>query len=143
MFFNNFLFSLSALSLLLFLSACSETKSSQCQKIIAITKKVAQESESYRQSQDLEQVLKVADVFERGAANLDSVKLADERLADSQQDLAEIYRGNATSTRQFIAAVKDKNIPGARAMQQQVRSLGATEKELVREINHYCQEDGT
>lgn len=124
----------------LILSSCSEGKVAQCQNIIAATKKMEEISQKSRQTQDLEEVLKVADAFENSAESLKKLKLSDEKLAGYQAKLAEIYSGNAKATRQFVSAFEKRDIPGVALAKQEVQILGQQEQQLVAEINQYCQQ---
>ena len=123
------------------LVSCAETKVSQCQKIILLTQKMAEESESYRQTTDIKKVLQVADIFEENSQQMKQLKIEDEKLIEYQMGFADIYQGNADTTRQFVAALNDKDINTAKLMQQQVQQLGQKEQDLGTEMNDYCQED--
>ncbi len=125
----------------LFLISCAETKISQCQKIIIMTQKMAEESESYRQTTDIKKVLQVADIFEETAQQMKQLKIEDEQLIEYQIGFADIYQGNADTTRQFVAALNDKDINTAKLMQQQVQQLGKKEQDLGSKMNAYCQEN--
>ncbi len=124
-----------------FLISCAETKISQCQKIILLTQKMAEESETYRQTTDIKKVLQVADLFEETSQQMKQLKIEDEQLQEYQLGFADIYQGNADTTRQFVAALNDKNIDTAKLMQQQVQQLGKKEQDLGTEMNAYCQEN--
>lgn len=120
------------------LSSCTEGRISQCQKIIFITKNMAEISQKSRQTQDLDAVLKVADAFETSAESLKKLNLADPKLVEYQAQLAKIYQGNAKSTRQFVLAFKNRDIPGVTLAKQEVQILGEQEQQLVGKINQYC-----
>ncbi|EAZ89345.1 hypothetical protein CY0110_20585 [Crocosphaera chwakensis CCY0110] len=125
----------------LFLISCAETKISQCQKIILLTQKMAEESETYRQTTDIKKVLQVADLFEETSQQMKQLNIEDEQLQEYQKGFADIYQGNADTTRQFVAALNNKDIDSAKLMQQQVQQLGKKEQDLGTEMNAYCQED--
>jgi hypothetical protein len=123
----------------LILSSCSQGKVAQCQNIIAVTKKMEEISQKSRQTQKLDEVLKVADAFEASSESLKQLKLPDGKLAAYQAKLAEIYSGNAKATRQFVSAFEKRDIPGVTLAKQEVQILGEQERQLVAEINQYCQ----
>lgn len=123
------------------LNSCATTKLSQCQRIILVTQKMAKESEKYRQSEDVEEVLAVADKFEEAAEEMKKLKIEDEQLATYQKGFAEIYLGNANTTRRFIEALQNKDITTARVMKEQVQQLGQKERKLGTGMNEYCQAD--
>ena len=137
------LFPLSLLSVLvnLLLISCAENKISQCQKIIILTQKMAQESESYRRREDIKKVLQVADIFEETSQQMKKLKIEDEKLQEYQMGFADIYQGNADTTRQFVAALNDKDIDTAKLMQQQVQQLGKKEQEFGAKMKDYCQDN--
>ena len=136
------LFPLSLLSVLvnLLLISCAENKISQCQKIILLTQKMAQESESYRRTEDIKKVLQVADIFDETSQQMKKLKIEDEKLQEYQMGFADIYQGNADTTRQFVAALNDKDIDTAKLMQQQVQQLGKKEQEFGAKMKDYCQD---
>ncbi|MEA5510919.1 hypothetical protein VB715_14190 [Crocosphaera sp. UHCC 0190] len=125
----------------LWLGSCAENKISQCQKIILITQKIAEESSNNRQTKDIKKVLQVADSFEETAQQMKQLKIEDEQLVEYQMGFAEIYQGNADTTRQFVSALNNQDISTARLMQQQVQQLGKKEQELSSQMNSYCQEN--
>jgi hypothetical protein len=118
---------------------CAQTKVSQCQQIIAITKKIAQESQNNRQTTDVKKILQVADFFEETADSMEKISIPDEKLAQYQQGFAEVYRGNAQATRDFIAALQNKDITSAKLTQKKVQEIGKKEQQLVTNMNAYCQ----
>lgn len=125
----------------LLLMSCAETKVSQCQKIILLTQKMAEESESYRQTEDIKKVLQVADLFEETSQQMKQLTIEDETLQEYQSGFADVYQGNADTTRQFVAALNDKDIDTAKMMQQQVQQLGKKEQELGAKMQGYCQDN--
>ena len=57
------------------LGSCTETKTAQCQKIFLITKKMAEESATNRETKDIKTVLQVADAFEQASEQLKKLEL--------------------------------------------------------------------
>jgi uncharacterized protein (DUF849 family) len=123
------------------LSSCAETKTAQCQKIFLITKKMAEESAKNRETKDIKTVLEVADAFEQASEQLKKMELKDPKLTQYQQGLAEVYQGNAETTRSFVKALETKDIPTAKLAQDQVKQIGKQEQNLVTQTNEYCQEN--
>ncbi|MFM7437366.1 MAG: hypothetical protein ACKO2V_02000 [Snowella sp.] len=123
------------------LSSCAETKTAQCQKIFLITKKMAEESAKNRETKDIKTVLEVADSFEKSSQELKKIELKDPKLTEYQQGLAEIYQGNADTTRNFVKALETKDIPTAKLAQDQVQQIGKKEQEIITQTNQYCQEN--
>lgn len=129
------------LPLSVMLSSCAETKTAQCQKIILITKKIAEESANNRDSTDPEKILTVAKAFEEAGQQVQALTLKDNQLRTYQQELANIYDGNAEATRNIINAIKSKDILTAKLAQDQVRQIGKKEQLLITQMNQYCQEN--
>ena len=129
------------LPLSLMLSSCAETKTAQCQKVILITKKIAEESANNRDSTDPEKILTVAKAFEEAGQQVQALNLKDNQLRTYQQELANIYDGNAEATRNIINAIKSKDILTAKLAQDQVRQIGKKEQLLITQMNQYCQEN--
>lgn len=129
------------LPLSLMLSSCAETKTAQCQKIILITKKIAEESANNRDSTDPEKILTVAKAFEEAGQQVQALNLKDNQLRTYQQELANIYDGNAEATRNIINAIKSKDILTAKLAQDQVRQIGKKEQLLITQMNQYCQDN--
>jgi hypothetical protein len=140
MIFSRYLSSILLIFSLVFLIiSCGESKTAQCQKIIAVTRKIAEQSAESRQTKEVEQVLKMADNFDESAKTMNNLTIADAQLAKYQKGYGEIYQANADITRKFIAALKQKDIVAARLLQKQVQDTGDREKTLRAEINSYCQ----
>lgn len=129
------------LPLSLMLSSCAETKTAQCQKVILITKKIAEESANNRDSTDPEKILTVAKAFEEAGQQVQALNLKDNQLRTYQQELANIYDGNAEATRNIINAIKSKDILTAKLAQDQVRQIGKKEQLLITQMNQYCQDN--
>ncbi len=125
----------------LILVSCAENKVSQCQKIILITQKIAKESETNRQTEDIQKALQVADSFDEAAEEMKNLAITDEQLVKYQLGFAAIYQGYAQTTRQFISALQKKDINTVKLMQQRLKQLGQKEPELGNEMNNYCQSE--
>ena len=102
---------------------------------------MADESANYRQTEDIKKVLQVADIFEETSQQMKQLKIEDDKLQEYQMGFGDIYQGNADTTRQFVAALNDKDIDTAKLMQQQVQQLGKKEQELAAKMKDYCQDN--
>ena len=102
---------------------------------------MAEESAKNRETKDVKTVLEVADAFEQASEKLKKMELKDPKLTEYQQGLAEVYQGNADTTRNFIKALETKDIPTAKLAQDQVQQIGKKEQNLVTKTNEYCQEN--
>jgi hypothetical protein len=121
------------------LTACTESKTAQCQKLIGKIRQVAEESEEHRQSTETDRVLKMADNFDKAAQSMTSLTIADPQLTNYQTAYSEVYRANAEATREFVAALLKKDITTARIYLKQVQDVGDRERILREKLNRYCQ----
>ncbi|MEB3160667.1 MAG: hypothetical protein VKL20_04325 [Synechocystis sp.] len=121
------------------LISCSASKTAQCKKLILNTQKMAEESSEYRNTTEQADILKVADSFDQTADKVEKLSLNDPRLADFQQQLVEIYRGNGEATRSMLNALASKDILTAKLAQDQVNTIGKQEQQVITDINRYCQ----
>jgi hypothetical protein len=118
---------------------CAETRISQCQKIINISSKISQESKENRNTKDSQQLLKVADGFNRAAEDMEKLEIKDEKLIQYKTQFAQIYRGYARATKTMISAVTNQDIKTAKLTQDKVKELGQEEERLGNEMIIYCQ----
>jgi molecular chaperone GrpE (heat shock protein) len=71
---------------------------------------MAEESAKNRETKDIKTVLEVADSFEKASEQLKKMELKDPKLTEYQQGLAEVYQGNADTTRSFVKALETKEL---------------------------------
>jgi tricorn protease-like protein len=83
----------------------------------------------------------VAKAFEEAGQQVQALNLKDNQLRTYQQELANIYDGNAEATRNIINAIKSKDILTAKLAQDQVRQIGKKEQLLITQMNQYCQDN--
>mgnify|MGYP006994851283 CR=1 FL=1 len=121
------------------LISCSASKTAQCKTLILNTQNMAEESSEYRDTTEEADILKIADSFEKTAEKVEKLKINDPRLADFQQQLVNIYRGNGEATRSMLNALASKDILTAKLAQDQVQNIGKQEQQVITDINRYCQ----
>jgi len=122
------------------LIACQASKTDQCRQLMLITKQMAEEGAQYRDTTEPEEVLKIADAFEKTATRIERLNLSDPVLANHQGELVDIYQGNAEATRNMVNALESKDILTAQLAQQQVSTIGQQEKQVITNINIHCQQ---
>ena len=123
----------------LILVSCSENIISQCKKIISITQEIAKESQNNRKTEDVQKALQVADSFDQASVRMRNLSISDRNLVEYQLGFADIYKGYAQTTRQFIFALQKNDINTVKLMQQQLQQLGQKEPKLGNRMNNYCQ----
>lgn len=120
--------------------SCSESKVSQCNKIIKIANKAVTEAKSITnggQTSDPKAMLKAADAMEKASKDMEDIKVSDEKLQDYQNRFVIMYRDTSKATRDFVSAYgKDRS--AAEAALVNLQKATVPEKQLVDEINIYC-----
>ena len=127
------------ITVLISIGGCGNNKLSQCKRLILVTQNISEASAQYRDSTEQEEVLQIADQFETTATNVGKLNLNDLTLQGYQQQLVEIYQGNAEATRNMIAAIASKDILTAQLAQKQVTTIGQQEQQVITDINRYCR----
>lgn len=122
--------------------SCSESKVSQCNKIIKVANQAADEAKAITnggKESDPKAMLKAADALEKASQDMKSIKVNDEKLRDYQGRFFIMYRDTSKSTRDFITAFQKKDRSAAEAAVVKLQKATALETPLVQEINKYCQ----
>lgn len=123
--------------------SCSESKVSQCNKIINVANKAVSETKSItnagpNQSIDLKATLRAADVMEKASQEMKTIRVSDETLRDYQSRFVQMYSGMSKATRTFITAYEKKDRASAENALSELKKVTAPEKQLVEGINNYC-----
>jgi hypothetical protein len=129
-----------ALSILMV--SCSESKVSQCNKIIKVANKAADEAKAITKGgkeSDSKAMLKAADALDKASQEMESIKVSDAKLRDYQGRFFVMYRDTSKATRDFITAFEKKDRSAAEAAVIKLQKTTALETPLVQEINKYCQ----
>ncbi len=122
-------------------ASCADSKFSQCERIIQISVRVTQQTNelcSNCETENTQEALQVADVMEKAAEDMAATAINDPQLQTYQQGFIDIYRGMSQSTREFVAALNQKDINAAKSAKVKLQQVGSTEKEIVDGINNYC-----
>lgn len=126
----------------LFGFGCTESKTSQCNKIIEITHKLAEETNlatNNRQTSDPKVYLQVADMMEKASQDMKAINIKDEKLQNYRDGFIKMYRGNSKATREYMAAVEKKDFLAAQAAQTDLLQATTLDRQLVEGINRYCK----
>ena len=129
-----------ALSLLTI--SCSESKVSQCNKIIEVANKAVSEAKAITkdgQLSDPKTTLKAADAMEKASKDMEAIKVTDEKLRDYQSRFARVYRDTSQATRDFVAAFEKKDRRSLAIAVEKLQKAATPEKQLVEDINLYCE----
>ena len=121
--------------------SCSESKSSQCDKIIKVNNEVVSQTKAVAnggQSIDPKAALQVADSMEKASQHMKSIRVSDTKLKGYQSRFMNMYRDTSKATREFVAAFEKKDRPAVETALTKLQKATSPEKQLVEEINTYC-----
>jgi mevalonate kinase len=121
------------------LNGCGNDKLAKCREIITIAVEIDQKTKENLNNKNAENVLAVADIFEKNSTQIKKIIIKDEQLNKYSKELGEIYQKYAETTRNFIVAFQDKNVEQAVFYKEEISKLFQKQQQLVTEINSYCQ----
>ena len=129
-----------ALSLVLplILTACSESKSDRCNRLISISNRTSQTVQKLptENLQPADRFTKAADLLERTAQEIQDLKLSDNQLLNLQQQLSTLYRQDSIHNRTLA---QSQNAKAVRTAIEQIQINSVIQKNLVQAVNIYCQ----
>lgn len=131
----------------LLVASCSESKVSQCSKLIDIAnravtsvKRVSDSSQSESPQPDsIEQMNEIADVANGAKAEMESLQLNDEQLKGYQTRFITMYTETSQATRDLVSAAEAKDAQAAQQAFNALQTATAQEEPLVTEVNGYCE----
>ena len=121
--------------------SCTESKVSQCNKIIQVANTAVSEAKAVTnggQASDPKAMLKAADAMEKASQEMKAIEVKDEKLQDYKAGFINMYRDTSNATRDFITAFEKKNRPAAETALTNLQQATVPEKQLVADINTYC-----
>ncbi|NJO78955.1 MAG: hypothetical protein HC827_10825 [Cyanobacteria bacterium RM1_2_2] len=128
-------------------ASCSESKVSQCSKLIDIANRavtgVKQVSDSgvanTSQPSSIEQMNDIADVANNAKAEMEALQLNDEQLQGYQTRFITMYTDTNKATRDLVTAAEAKDAQAAQQAFNALQTATAQEEPLVTEVNTYCE----
>lgn len=134
------LFSLTtAISLLT--ASCSESKISQCNRIIKIANDAVSQAKTVTnggQASDPKAMLQAAEAMDNASKQMTDIPVNDLKLKDYQTGFVKMYRDTSKATRDFVKAFEKKDRPAAERALTALQQATTPEKQLVADINTYC-----
>lgn len=134
------LFSLTtAISLLT--ASCSESKISQCNRIIQIANQAVSQAKTVTnggQASDPKAMLQAAEAMEKASKQMTDIPVTDPKLKDYQTGFVKMYGDTSKATRDFVKAFEKKDRPAAERALTSLQQATLPEKQLVTDINTYC-----
>ena len=135
---RRFWITIALIGLPLVLTACSETKSDRCNRLISINNRTSQSVQKLpaENLQPADRFTKAADLLEQAAQEMQNLKPTDSKLLDLQQQLSTLYRQDSTHNRTLA---QSQNAKAVRTAAEQIQTDSITQKNLVQAVNTYCQ----
>ncbi len=121
--------------------SCSESKISQCNKIIKVANQAVSQAKSVTnggQTNDPKAMLKAADAMEKASKEMKALNVKDTKLRDYQTGFIRMYGDTSKATRNFVTAFEKKDRPAAEAALLNLQQATTPERQLVADINSYC-----
>jgi len=122
--------------------SCTESKISQCYKIIDVANKAVNETKAVTnngQTSDTTAMLKAADAMEKASEDMKAINVKDEKLKNYQTGYVSMYRDTSKATRDFVTAFKKKDRPAAETALTNLQQATASEPQLANGLNGYCK----
>jgi hypothetical protein len=126
----------------LLVTACGESKVSQCNKLVGIANKATTEIQTTNQSQNpdkIGQLDKIAGGLEQYAKEMQGVELKDEKLQEFRSRFVQLYQQTSKGSRDVATALRNKNAGGANQALKQIQTGISQEQTLIGEVNQYCR----
>ncbi len=130
------------LSLGLVLASCSETKVSQCSKLIDIANQAVNGVKSVSENpnpDNIDSMNKIADVASTAKASMQELPLSDPQLKDYQTRFVSMYTDTNQATLNLVSAAKAKDSQAAQQAFEALKTATAQEEPLVTAVNDYCK----
>jgi hypothetical protein len=122
-------------------ASCSESKISQCNRIIKIANEAVSQAKTVTnggQASDPKAMLQAAEAMEKASKQMTDIPVNDLKLKDYQTGFVKMYRDTSKATRDFVKAFEKKDRPAAERALTSLQQATIPEKQLVTDINTYC-----
>ncbi|MBF2003317.1 MAG: hypothetical protein IGS50_19890 [Synechococcales cyanobacterium C42_A2020_086] len=139
---NRARFTLLAITLGMLVTSCSESKVSQCNKLIEIANRAVEGVQTASENprpDSIESMNKIADVANNARSEMEALQLTDERLQGYQTRFVTMYTATNQATRELVTAAQAKDAEGAQRAFEALQTATAQEEPLVNEVNAYCE----
>lgn len=121
------------------LFGCSNQTKLTCNQIRTIVTELNEKIEPALTSNDVGEIEAITQEFDTTSERLLTIKINDDFLTQSTQNLALIYQEYGNVTRKFLQAFTTKNTEDAIVSKETINQLFTKQKQLVTEIDNYCQ----
>lgn len=128
---------------------CSESKTSQCNKLIEVANQAVSQVQTVTQSTDpsnanpnnVQAMSKIADAADQARSQMQTLQLSDDSLKTFQQRFVTMYTETSQATRDLVAAANASNPENAQKAFNALKTATDKESPLVDEVNRYCTKE--
>lgn len=131
----------SLIGLGLVMTSCSESKVSQCNKLIEIANRAVSGVKAVSENpkpDSIESMNKIADVANTAKSQMEGLQLSDDQLKTFQTRFITMYTDTNQATRDLVGAAEKKDAPAAQKAFDALQNATSQEGPLVNEVNSYC-----
>jgi hypothetical protein len=129
----------------LWIVGCSETKTSQCVKLIDVANKAVNDIEAVTApagSDNIEALTQIATVAERTNKEMQALNLTDPKLKEFRTRFTTMYSDTSAATRNLINAATNKDTATSQQAYESLKQSTSRESPLVDDVNRYCSSAG-
>lgn len=124
------------------LTSCSESKVSQCSKLISIANKAVSGVRAVSENpkpDSIESMNKIADVANSAKTEMEGLQITDDKLKGYQTRFVSMYTETNQATRDLVASAEAKDSQAAQKAFDSLQTATSQEGPLVNEVNGYCE----
>lgn len=122
--------------------SCTQSKVSQCEKIIQVANKAVTQAKSFtndgNKASDPKAMLQAADAMDKASQEMKAIGVKDQKLKAYQSGFTTMYRDMSKATRDYVVAFEKKDRSAAMVAVTNLQQATNPEKQLVTDINTYC-----
>lgn len=123
------------------LISCTESKVSQCNRLIEVANQAVAQVQDTTQNadpDDVEAFLQIADTADQAAADLEALDLKDDQLQTYKGQFITMYSATSEATRSLVDAVNSQDTAAAQDAYSSLQTATSQESGLVDAVNTYC-----
>ena len=129
--------------------SCSESKTSQCNKLIEVANQAVTQVQSVTQNTDpsnanpnnVQAMSKIADAADQARSQMQALQISDSNLKAFQDRFVAMYTETSQATRELVAAANANNPENAQKSFNALKAATDKEGPLVEEVNRFCTKE--
>lgn len=127
------------------LTSCGDSRISQCNQLVAIVNKAAEEARDIdkmsqaSQGDKTNELKKMTDRFQQFAKEIDDITLENPDIKNFQKQFVSLYNQTSQSSQNLRDAIAKKNKSQVDNNLKAFGEVSTLEAKLVEEVNRYCE----